>query len=66
MTPIEVRSYEGRNPVACGQGMQVMLCMANELLRGDLLLLYKKPHGFGTKEEKFEANPERRLFLRTL
>ena len=39
-------------PVACGQGMQVMLCMTNKLLRADRhLLLNKEHHCFGTKLE---------------
>ena len=34
---------------ACGQGMQVMLCMTNELLRDDLFLLNKKTTVLGQK-----------------
>ena len=38
--------------MACGQGMQVMHCMINELLRKELFL----EHEFGTKTEKSETD----------
>ena len=50
--------------VACGQGVQVMLCMTNKLLRNDLfLLLNKEHHGFEMKNEKPETDFKRRSFF---
>ena len=49
--------------MACGQGMQVMHCMTNELLRDDLFFLFKEHHDFRTKEGKSETGSKRRPFF---
>ena len=49
--------------VDCGQGMQVMHSMTNELLRDDRFFFFFFVHDFGTKIEKSKADSKRIFFL---